>query len=318
MRGASIYLGILSALSAGTGIGPLQAPPTQDFNTPTTPYTFNVSVDEVSLTFHASDFNNVPINDLQLSDLRILDNGKSPRRIISFDSYLNLPIRAGILIDTSRSMLRDLRLNRSIANTYAQRLLHQQTDLAFIQRFDSESKVLQDWTADSFLLAASIDNVASDHASRLGGTIVFDALYRACHEQFGKTGKTITGNFILIFSDGEDNASRARLSDDIDACQQNHTAIYAFSDEPDSHFPSAGLKTLNELAAKSGGRVFFDQTEKGIWNDLRIIEADQRNQYRLIYKPANLKPDGFFHHIKLDSPTRGGVITVRSGYYAAH
>jgi Ca-activated chloride channel homolog len=313
MRGHSLYLGIaLSALSIG-----VSCPQTTTQN-PTAPYTISVPADEVSLTFHASDFNNIPISDLQLSDLRLLDNGRQPRKILAFDSHLNLPIRAGILMDTSRSMLHDLRLNRIIATTYTQHLLHQQTDLAFIMRFDSQWKVLQDWTADEALLDDGIGHIASDQASRLGGTVIFDAIYTACRDQFGKVDTIPTGNFILVFSDGEDNASHARLSDDIDICQQNHTAIYVFSNETKSHFPSAGQKTLIELSSKSGGRVFYDQTETGIMNDLRIIEADQRSQYRLVYKPSNLKPDGSFHHIKLDSPTRGGIITVRSGYYAPH
>jgi len=36
-----------------------------------------------------------------------------------------------------------------------------------------------------------------------------------------------------------------------------------------------------------------------------------------VYKPAKIKADGSFHRIQLESPSRGGVITVRSGYYAS-
>ena len=57
-------------------------------------------------------------------------------------------------------------------------------------------------------------------------------------------------------------------------------------------------------------------TRETIWNDLRVIDANLRSQYRLVYKPQHFKRDGSFHRIKLDSPTRGGFITTRSGYYA--
>jgi Ca-activated chloride channel homolog len=278
------------------------------------PYILNITVDEVSLTFHAADFHGIPIDDLKLNDLCILDNGKPPRQVVAFEAHQNLPVRFGVLMDTSRSMLEYLSRNQSIANEYVTQLLHKQTDSAFIMRFDSESKVMQSWTADNNALTVSLRNVAADHASRLGGTVLFDSIYKACRDQFG-TANPLAGNFILLFTDGIDNASHARIEDDIDICQKANTAIYVFSVEPKSIF-SAGQKTLTELAIKSGGTIFFDQTRETIWNDLRIIDRNLRSQYRVVYKPRYFKRDGSFHRIKLDSPTRGGVITTRSGYYA--
>jgi VWFA-related protein len=298
-------LGAVSITLAQTA----KAPPIAD-----DPYTLNVAVDEVSLTFHAADFQGIPVDDLIQSDLRILDNGKRQPRVVSFEVHKNLPVHFGVLIDTSRSMLGYLRRNQSIANEYVTQLLRKQTDRAFVMRFDSESKVLQDWTSDSDALAAAFRNVAADHASRLGGTVLFDSVYKACRDQFG-TADPLAGNFILLFTDGIDNASHARLQDDIDICQKANTAIYIFNAEPKSLF-SEGQKTLQQLATQSGGVIFFDQSPEIIWDDLRIIDANLRSQYRLVYKPQHFKRDGSFHRIKLDSPTRGGIITARSGYYA--
>jgi VWFA-related protein len=278
------------------------------------PYILNIAVDEVSITFHAADFHGIPMDDLKLEDLRILDNGKHPRQIVSFEAHRNLPVRFGILMDTSRSMLGYLRRNQSIANAYLTQLLRKETDRAFLMRFDSESKVLQDWTSDNDALAVGLHNVASDYASRLGGTALFDSIYKACRDQFG-TKDPLVGNFILLFTDGIDNASHARLEDDIDICQKANVAIYVFSTEPKSLF-SDGQKTLDKLSAQTGGVIFFDQTRELIWNDLRVIDANLRSQYRLVYKPQHFKRDGSFHRIKLESPTRGGVFTTRSGYYA--
>ena len=108
-----------------------------------------------------------------------------------------------------------------------------------------------------------------------------------------------SGNFILLFSDGEDNASHADLKQAVDMCQRANTAIYAFRVES-KYSSSSGPKTLAELTSQTGGRVFFDDdSDMGIYNDLRTIEADLRNQYRLVYKPENLKHDGSFHRIDL-------------------
>ena len=269
----------------------------------------------MSVTFHVADFHGIPMDDLTLNDLRILDNGKKPRQILSFEAYQNLPVRVGILFDTSRSMLGHIHRNQLIAGEYITRLLRKDTDQAFLMRFDSATKVVHNWTADTNAITSSLRTIAADSESRLGGTVIFDSIYKACRDQFGAASKTPLGNFIMLYSDGIDNASHARLEDDIDICQKANTPIYVFSNEPASRF-TEGQKTLRELATKSGGVIFFDQTPEDIWNDLRIIDTNLRSQYLLVYKPTTLKRDGSFHHIKLDSPTRVGVITTRSGYYA--
>jgi hypothetical protein len=58
------------------------------------------------------------------------------------------------------------------------------------------------------------------------------------------------------------------------------------------------------------------RTNTGIDESLRSIEADLRNQYRMVYKPAGLKHDGSFRAIQLEGPARAEKIVVRSGYYA--
>jgi hypothetical protein len=83
------------------------------------PYTLNIAVDEVSVPFHAGDWQGVPIDDLVVGDLRITDNGKRRRRIVSFEAHRNLPVRVGILVDTSRSVLEELHRNQWVATVCA-------------------------------------------------------------------------------------------------------------------------------------------------------------------------------------------------------
>jgi Ca-activated chloride channel homolog len=279
-------------------------------------YGFRMAVDEVGLTFHAADMHGLPINDLRPDELRLLDNGSPPRRILAFYSMQDYPIRAGILMDTSESMDEHVRGNRAIATEYAQRMLRQQTDKAFVVEFGYVSKITQTWTGDPAVLTTAIRGITAGRENPLGGTALFDAIFSACFHQFGKTDHAASGNFILLFSDGEDNTSHTSLQEAVDVCQRANTAVYAFRSEPNSSL-SSGPKTLAELARQTGGRVFHagdSQTE--IDSDLRTIEADLRNEYRLVYKPAELKHDGSFHRIVLLGPDRVESIQVRSGYYA--
>ena len=103
-------------------------------------YNLSVAVDEVSLTFHATDAQGLPINDLKLDELRIFDNEKPPRKILAFQSLENFPIRAGFLLDTSDSVEGYLPRNRAISIEYAQQLLRQQTDQAFVMNFNYLAK----------------------------------------------------------------------------------------------------------------------------------------------------------------------------------
>jgi VWFA-related protein len=279
------------------------------------PYSLRVSVDEVDLTFHAVDAHGLPVNDLKLDELKLLDNGKAPSRIVVFRPLRDFPIRAGILLDTSVSVAEYLARNRAIATEYADRLMRQEADQAFVMNFDFESRIAQPWTNDRTVLDAGLRSARSNTWNRMGGTAIVDSIYRACMNQFGRLNGA-SANFILLFSDGEDNASHAYLNEAVEMCQRTNTAIYAFRVPSESRL-SDGPKTLAQLASQTGGRVFeADDSDAVIYEDLRTIEADLRDQYRLIYKPVDLKHNGAFHRIALQGPKRVASMVVRSGYYA--
>jgi VWFA-related protein len=280
-------------------------------------YHLNVSVDEVVLTFHAADSHGLSVNDLKADELRLLDNGKPPAKIIGFQLLHDAPIRAGILIDTSESMRNAIDRNRTIAMQYAQQIVRQPTDQAFVADFVRRARILENWTGVAAAVTSAIGKVSAGAGSVSRGTAIFDTIEHACEFQFGAIDHVASGNFILLFSDGEDNASDLRLEDAIDACQHSNTAIYAFRTEREPGFTSTGPATLTQLTAQTGGRVFRENdSEAGVSEDLRIIESDLRNQYRLVYKPAELRHDGSFHPIVMLPPSRVDTITIRSGYYA--
>lgn len=279
-------------------------------------YGLSVTVDEVSLTFHAADVHGLPINDLRPEELSVVDDGKPPRGILTLQTLSDRPIRAGILIDTSESMEGYLPRNRAIAVEYALSLLRQKTDQAFVMDFSYVSKIAQPWTGSPIALSEGIRKFVGYGAGRVGGTAVVNAVYQACLNQFGQIDNAATGNFILLFSDGEDNASNTDLRQAIDLCQRVNTAVYSFRVKS-QYALSSGRRTLEDLASETGGRVFYnDESDGAIYKDLLTIEAELRNEYYLVYKPAALKHDGRYHSVILEAPDRVQAINVRSGYYA--
>jgi len=280
-------------------------------------YRLTLPVNEVSLTFHATDAHGLPVNDLKAGEVTLLDNGRPPRRIVAFQLMQDFPIRGGILVDTSESMSPHLPKARAIATKYAERLLRAQTDRAFVMDFGLVSAIRQSWTGNPAKLAAAIQTIEPGKENPLGGTRLFDTIFRACFNLFAKTDNAASGNFVLLFTDGVDNASYVSLAEAVDQCQHSNTAVYAFRAEADPGASSTGPKKLAELASQTGGRVFSEEdSEAAIDEDLRTIEADLRNQYRLIYNPAQIRHDGAFHRIVLLGPDRVASINVRSGYYA--
>jgi Ca-activated chloride channel family protein len=283
-------------------------------------YDLTVPVDEIVLTFHASDARGLLLSDLNLDDLHLLDNGQPPRRILSFSGSRDRPLRAGILLDSSESMTESKTdtafSHRALAARYAQHLLQQPADQAFVMKFAFQSEIAQPWTNNPAAIATGLNRFVSVRSRP--GTTVFDSIYRACLNQFGHTAPPDTANLILLFSDGEDNASRGTLKDTVDICQHTNTVIYAVRPLVQAGAPSADIATLADLTTQTGGRILYaGDSEAQVLSDLRTIEADLRNQYRLIYRPATLRHDGSFHRIDLTAPQRDATITVRSGYYAS-
>ena len=268
-----------------------------------------MQVDEVELTLHAVDTQGRSVNDLKPDEIRILDNDNPPRRIVSFYAVRDMPIRAGILIDTSSSMDTSMHSIRSIANEYAQKVLAQKTDQAFVMSFGKRVNTPQNWSNDPSALVNAVNRTGVSYSA----TALFDAVYAACRYQFGKLPHDSSGNFIMLFSDGEEDASYLSLRSAVDMCQQTNTAIYAF--RPES--ASIGLGNLSQLANLTGGRVFRDGASSAeIDEDLQLIQENLRNQYRITYSPKELRHDGSYHSVVILPPERVALVTVRSGYYA--
>ena len=47
---------------------------------------------------------------------------------------------------------------------------------------------------------------------------MFDAIYKACRDKFSTRTAELTGNFIILFTDGEDNSSHVWEGEAVDMC----------------------------------------------------------------------------------------------------
>ena len=279
-----------------------------------TSYTLKMPVDEVKVTFHVSDGNGDAIERLKKEQVQLIDNGKSQSHIVAFHEFRNLPIRVGFLLDNSPSMQAQLDWSQVIASQLIKEFFQPQVDRAFTMGFGMSTRLSQDWTQDADAVSRGIAAGLVKDSLDSNGTAMFDAIYKGCRDRFSTDSADLTGNSILLFTDGEDNSSRVWEGEAVDMCQRARTAIYVFIPAWKAR-ASRGQHILEDLVSKTGGRVFY-QSRQSVHDALALAVSDMRYQYELIYSPPGLKRDGAFHRIKMKCKIARSHVQVRSGYYA--
>ncbi len=279
-----------------------------DVGTPT----IKLGVNEVNLIFTVTDKQGRYNPKLQQSDFALLDDSKAPARVNSFHQQINLPLRVGILIDTSTSIRSRFQFEQQSANEFFLEMLKSKNDRAFVMGFDVTATVTQDWTNNIDGLETGVNRLRPG-----GGTALYDAVYTACRDKLldVSRGQEPTRKAMILLSDGEDNQSRVYLDEAIKECQRAETIIYAIST---NWTPSRGKgdKVLTQMARDTGGQVFFPPTVEEVSNSFHDIEEELRSQYALTYTPADFKMDGAFRTIYLFCNDRHYQVRARKGYFA--
>jgi VWFA-related protein len=120
---------------------------------------------------------------------------------------------------------------------------------------------------------------------------------------------------LVLVSDGDDNYSRARMSDAIKECQRAETIVYSISTNV-SPSKDKGDQILQQISDATGGRAFFPVKIEDVAIGFRNIQEELRSQYSLIYTPANFKMDGSFRTIYLQALDPRYHVRAHTGYFA--
>ena len=273
--------------------------------------TITVPVNEVYLEFVVSDKHGRFIKDLKQNDFALLDDHKAPAQVYSFTQETNLPLRVGILIDTSTSIRRRFEFEQQAATSFLLSILRPQSDKAFVEGFDVTPDYRQDWTNDMDALTRGVAALRPG-----GGTALYDAVYSACRDKLlTSRGQEPVRKAIVLVSDGNDNQSHAYQQEAIKECQRADTIIYAISTNV-SPSRDRGDDVLDKMATLTGGKAFFPTTVEEMPVSFQAIQDELRSQYALVYKPADFKTDGSFRPIYLYCLDRRYMVRVREGYFA--
>ncbi len=273
--------------------------------------TIRASVQEVNVFFTATDKRGKFRKDLQASDLAVLDDGKPPAALRSFRSETDLPLRVGLLIDSSSSITDRFTFEQEAAIRFISDILRPHVDQAFVMTFTSSPKLAQDFTDDAALLARAVRGAEAG-----GGTAVYDAIAMAAHKKLGNLwGDRPVRRVIILISDGEDNQSSASRAQVIEAARRSGVTVYTISTNT-SNAITRGDKVLQKFADETGGRAFYPNKISDVVGAFRTIEEELRSQYAVAYKPAEFIADGRYRSINIQARNKDVLIRSRKGYFA--
>ena len=294
--------------------------------------TFITHVNLVDVLFTVLDRRNKLVPTLEKQDFRVLDDN-IPQDIRYFSKQSDLPLRIGMLLDTSNSIRDRLKFEQDAANNFLFSVLRPKKDDAFVMTFDDEPQVIQEFTNDTGALR---DHILRTRAG--GGTAVYDAIYDACQNQLSHPPRPpgdqpdVVRRVMILISDGEDNLSTHTRSEAIEMAQRTSVVIYSIStstqwvtlDDPNKeqsgnrkYHLTDGDQILKSLAEETGGRAFFPYHVDDLDQSFQDISEELRNQYSLAYNPMNHAFDGRYHKIQVETPEHKGFqVRARRGYYA--
>ncbi len=270
-----------------------------------------MDVTRVNLLFTVMDRKGRFVTDLTKNDFEIIEN-KRPQVIQEFSAETNLPLRLGVLIDTSNSIRERFRFEQEAASEFIRSVMRSRQDKAMVVSFDTSAELVSDLVDSPEKLETVIRDLRPG-----GGTSLYDAIFFACRDKLSvDQPKSKFRRAIVILSDGDDNQSRYTRDQALEEAQKADVVVYSISTNI-SRSDTDGDKVLKYFADKTGGRAYFPFKVEDLAQSFENINNELTHQYIILYRPEPLVTDGLFHNMDLRVKGRKDLIVrVRPGYFA--
>ncbi|HSN86785.1 MAG TPA: VWA domain-containing protein, partial [Thermoanaerobaculia bacterium] len=264
-----------------------------------------VDVDFVELYTTVADNKGRPVEGLAREDFKVFEDG-TEQDVRRFELVRDVPIYAGILLDTSSSMGEGDKLDSAVrgALRFFQTVLTPK-DRASVITFADQPTLAVRFTNQEPVLAGGLAGLTAD-----GNTALYDSLVYALYYFGGVRGKRA----IVILSDGKDEGSRYPFNDALEYAKRSGVALYTVGIGLSTRDSDVRLK-LNRLAEETGGRSFFVDRAGELDRVYESIEGELRSQYLLAYQSTNPKRDEKFRSIEVKLSRPNLEAKTLKGYY---
>jgi Ca-activated chloride channel family protein len=189
-------------------------------------------------------------------------------------------------------------------------------DQAEVIDFDSQVRILQNFTNDSAALEKAIRATAAN-----GSTSLYNALYIALKDLKkvkAETTSDIRRQAIVLLSDGDDTSSLIEFDQVLDLAKRSETVIYAIGLRQGEigrrEFKEAEF-VLKQLATETGGRAYFPTDARELQKIYQSIWDELSSQYAIAYSSTNPKRDGAWRRIQVRIVKPGLTARTKQGYY---
>jgi VWFA-related protein len=151
------------------------------------------------------------------------------------------------------------------------------------------------------------------------GTVLFDAVYLAATEMLrSEVGRKA----IVLLTDGDDQGSRVKLTEAIEAAQKSDLIIYSILYVDPSFYRgqgvmfSAGGGDLRRMSEETGGHMFRVDRRTTLESVFQEIQDEMRSQYSIGYAAPSTAP-GTYRRVEVRAKEKGLKVQARKGYYSA-
>ena len=249
------------------------------------------------------------VPDLTIDDFEILDNGK-PQEINVFENKPT-PITTTVMIDTSGSMTAILGFVKDGAEQFLIRLLP--GDKAQVGEFSDKIKFhpgnfIEDRDRLIYLLKHELD---FGYPTRL-----YDAVDESLTRLEPEDGRKV----VLVFTDGDDTASKVGVGKVMDRAREKDVMVYAIGlvnefFNGQQRVRSAPDRGLKKLAEDTGGGFFELKKTADLGETFTRVAQELHSQYVLGFSPQSL--DGKVHKLEVRVKRGGMNARARKTYVAA-
>ncbi len=278
------------------------------------PPVFSSQVDVVKLTVVVRDRDGALVTDLGPEDFTVLENGR-PQRLALFARAVEpgqeevMALDLGLLMDTSESMLKQLRLSQQAAVRFLEAIPRARDLLTVffdqdiqVSRYDSESQ------------QGLIERL---QAVKGGGNT---ALYDAIAVYLSRVTDSAGGRKVaVLFTDGEDSISSTGVGEVLDLVRSSGVTVYAigFEDFTNARRATQARAFLGQVTAVSGGEVFSPRGPRELPAIYDAILDQLKAQYVLGFVSDDPATDGKFRKLKVVTSRKDLRLRHREGYFAA-
>ena len=288
--------------------------------------TFRSDVQLVNVGFSVRDHNGKLMENLTKDDFEVFEDG-APQRVSFFARSVDVPLSLGLVVDLSGSQSAFVKAHQKDLRSFLDSVLTLR-DRALLVCFLSAPRLITEFTASGKQLVSALEGyqdaknrgvypLLGPPELRSGGSAFYDGIYHTVAQMLApvETGRKA----LIVFSDGEDNASAHHMMDAIEISQTNNVLLFCIR-YTDIHGRlnarnKYGMSVMTRIAKETGG-ADFDATEKDLAVHFREIGDQLRTAYELAYHSTNPQGDGTFHKVSIRVKQEGLSVRAKSGYYA--